>query len=60
MVQTEDFGKGTLGNTKAADGIPASHNFDVDTVSQLEFLGFPLLILDDTLVSIPDTSEPIA
>jgi hypothetical protein len=60
MVQIEVFGEGTFGNAKAADGIPASDNFDVDNVGQSVFLGVPLRTLEGTLVSIPDTGEPFA
>ncbi len=58
-VQIEEFGEETLWNAKAADGIPASNKFDVHTMSDLVLLAFPLRILDGTLVSIPDTSEPL-
>ena len=59
-VQIEEFGEGTLWNAKTADGIPASNEFDVHTMSDLVLLAFPLRILGGTLVSIPDTSEPLA
>ena len=59
-VQIEEFGEETLWNAKAADGIPASNEFDIHTLSYLVLLAFPVRILDGTLVSIPDTSEPLA
>lgn len=59
-VQIEEFGEGTLWNAKAADGIPASNEFDLHTMSDLVLLAFPLRIPDGTLVSIPDPSEPLA
>jgi hypothetical protein len=59
-VHTEEFGEGTVWNAKTADGIPTSNQFDVHTVSKIVLLAFPLLIPDSTLVSIPDTSEPLA
>ena len=40
--------------------IPASNEFDIHTMSDLVLLAFPLRILDGTLVSIPDTSEPLS
>ena len=60
MVQIEEFGEGTLWNAKAADGIPASNQFDFHTMSDFVLLAFPLLIPDSTLVSIPDPSKPVA
>ena len=59
-VQIEEFGDGTLWNAKAADSIPATNDFDFDTMSEIALVFFPFGILDGTLVSIPDTSEPIA
>ncbi len=60
MVQIEELGEGILWNAKAADSIPAPNEFDIHTVSYLVLLAFPMRILDGTLVSIPDTSEPLA
>jgi len=59
-VQIKEFGEGTLWNAKAADGIPASNEFDADTMSESVVPCYPFGILEGTLVSIPDTSEPLA
>ena len=63
-VQTEQFGDGfgiaSLWNSKAADGIPATNDFDAGFMSEIELIGFPFGILDGTLVSFPDTREPVA
>ncbi len=59
-VQIEEFGDGTLWNAKAADGIPATNEFDVDTISEFVHVFFPFGIRAGTLVSLPDTSEPVA
>ena len=59
-VQIEEFGDGTLWNAKAADGIPATKEFDVDSMSDLVFLLVPIVTRVGTLVSFPDISEPIA
>ena len=56
----EEFGVGTLWNAKAADGIPATNDFDVDTMSEIVLVFFPFRILAGTLVSIPNTGEPLA
>ena len=59
-VQIEEFGDGTLWNAKAAHGIPATNEFNVDIMSEFVLSLFPYGILEGTLVSIPDTSEPFA
>ena len=60
MVQIEELGEETLWNAKAADSIPAPNEFDIHTVGDLILPAFPMRILDGTLVSIPDSSEPLA
>ena len=59
-VHIEESGDGTLWNAKAADGIPATNEFDFDTMSEFVLFFFPYGILEGTLVSIPDTSKPLA
>ena len=63
-VQTEHFGDGfgvaRLWNAKAADGIPATNDFDAGSMSEIELVFFPFGIHEGTLVSFPDTREPVA
>jgi hypothetical protein len=59
-VQIEDFREGALRNPKASDSIPAPNQFDVHIVSEFILLAVPLFILHSSLVSIPDTGEPLA
>jgi hypothetical protein len=45
-VQIEEFGDlGILWNAKAADGIPATNDFDVDSMSEIALVFFPFGIL---------------
>ena len=59
-VHIEQFGQGTLWNAKAADGIPATNEFDVDIISEFAPVFVPSGNFVGTLVSFPDTSEPLA
>ncbi len=59
-VHIEEIGDRTLWNAKAADGIPATNDLDVDTMSEIVLVFFPFEILVGTLVSIPNPSEPLA
>ena len=60
MVQVKELGDEILWNAKATDSIPAPNEFDIYTVGHLILLAFPMRILDGTLISIPDTSKPLA
>ena len=60
LVHIKELGEEILWNAKAADSIPAPNEFDIHTVGDLILLAFPMRILDGTLVSVPDTSEPFA
>ena len=63
-VQTEQFGEGfgvaSLGNAKAADGIPATNDFNAGFMNKIVLVCFPFWIHEGTLVSFPDTREPVA
>ena len=67
-VQIEEFGDGVLWNAKAADGIPATKDFDFDIMNEVVLVRFPVALLrfpvailgGVSLVSIPDTAEPLA
>ena len=59
-VQIEEFGDRTFWNSKAANGIPATKEFDVNIPSELILFLFPIGIVVGALVSIPDTAEPRA
>ena len=53
------FSVASLWNSKAADGIPATNDFDADIMSEGVLVLFPFGIVEVTLVSIPDTSGPV-
>ena len=60
LVYVEEFCEVILWHAKSTNSIPASHNFDFHTMSDLALDAIPMVIFDGTLVSIPDPSEPFA
>ena len=56
----DGFGVASLWNAKAADGIPATNDFDAGSMSEIVLVCFPFGIHEGSLVSFPDTRQPVA
>jgi hypothetical protein len=60
LVQPDELGKPVLGNTKATNSIPASHDFNSHVPSDPVLFTLPPFVPYSSLISIPDAREPLA
>ena len=54
-----EFGVESLWNAKAADDIPTTNEFDAGFMSEIMLGFFPFGVHEGSLVSFPDTRQPV-